>query len=409
VVIEYRQRGVPAVLVVPIIILLIALAALSYWRQRPIQVVAPLRPSPAVAAASVTSATAGNTLSMRPSPGVAVIVRAEAPPPAVTEPALASFAATKPTADESAPAAVAGSAVPVKPDVEESASARGDSQPDAPTSAKPPETSAVARLATPPPSAPGNTESKPTPEAKKADAGDPQPAPSTNALRPVPAPKPGNDPTPATAPVAAIAAPRVAQNVPPEQPEVTKEQILDGIQRDADQKKADIEKLKALMPKIRDWELSETIRKARENRPRFHEALRDALRQFGDKAGPEIEKLCEEYGRTTDSRIIKAGQKLMRTTYATHSWASKVDVLRAVGWAEPTIFDYVAKSMDLNRTKRGGLKDQNAVRVYTAQVLLRIPLKSNKKRPANSTKAGEAKQPSRFTQAATAQPPRSDR
>jgi|SRR5579864_1130826 len=97
---------------------------------------------------------------------------------------------------------------------------------------------------------------------------------------------------------------------------------LDDIQREADENKAKFQDLEARKPEWLDQDMrdspqrrAEMIARARrmaeEDRPQFREDLKQILQHRGAEAGPEIEALCDQYGKETVPEIEAVGSKAL--------------------------------------------------------------------------------------------------
>lgn len=319
VVIVYRSRGLPAVLLPPLLLLIAGVGIVSYRRQTPIrwQARTPQQARPA-AAAPPRSITVDS-----PSTGTAtdpLIVRIETKPDLASPPPdLASVVGSQP---------ILGAQGPFSDRLD---------------------------IPTPP--------TEPTADAPEAEA-EARNETKTEKAGPPPPPEPA----------AAAPAPAVAQ--PPRQvepPTVTKEQVLEDIQREAQRKEAERQRLEELKPRLRQFEVAEMHRKAEESRASFHNALRNVLRTPGLERGQAIAALCDEYGRSTPAYVEKQVLRLLRTSYARMGHRAKVEMMRTWGWPEPKILDYLAHDFDLMIGARGGPRSKDDVRVWAARLLLSLP------------------------------------
>jgi hypothetical protein len=225
----------------------------------------------------------------------------------------------------------------------------------------------------------------PGPFSDRLDLPAPPPEPSTDAgaetetkpeASPPPVPEPAPAPAVAAATPAAPQAPAADAAEPPREAEpatVTKEQVLDDIQREAKRKEAERQRLEDLKPRLRQFEVAEMHRKAEEHRASFHTALRNVLRTPGLERGQAIAALCDEYGRSTPVYVEKQVLRLLRTSYARMGHRSKVELMRTWGWPEPKILDYLAHDFDPMIGARGGPRSKDDVRVWAARLLLSLP------------------------------------
>ncbi|SIO65443.1 hypothetical protein SAMN05444166_7696 [Singulisphaera sp. GP187] len=115
------------------------------------------------------------------------------------------------------------------------------------------------------------------------------------------------------------------------------------------------------------------IKKAEASRIPFHKALKDLLKSRRPNIGQDIEALCNEYGRSTLPEIRAHINKIVSTTYARSTLKVKVEMMRAWGYPETMIFDYVANGVDRLLGTPGGPRDGDDVRVRAARILIAIP------------------------------------
>jgi hypothetical protein len=356
VVIEYR-RGLSAVLVPPVLILLATLVILSYQRQTPIR---PIAPPPADSTPKAPSGQGRIIMVESSGAGAAfepIMARAEMrfgpPAPPASPPTPAPVAVARLTPAPPAPAAEA--AKPVGADETEGAPSPFDLDPRKDHLPSLPAPGREIAVETAPP---------PVPAPEKAQP--PPPAPRRGAFMvetpPPPAPAPAAEPVP----------PAVAR-AEPEAPRPTKEQILDEIRREAEQKNAEQKQMELLKLQARSLQLYETYQKAQASRVPFRNDLRLLIETMGNQAGPEIKQLCEKYGRDT-AKEIEDGVKLDLFRSARWTWQRRVEMMRARGLPEPRILDHLANELDWTRGSRGGPRDENEVRVRAARLLLSFPI-----------------------------------
>jgi hypothetical protein len=356
VVIEYR-RGLSAVLAPPVLILLATLVILSYQRQTPIR---PITTAPPPADSTPKAPAGQGRIIMVESSGAGaafepIMARAEMrfgpPAPPASPPAPAPVAVARLT--PAPPALAAEAAKPVGEDETEGAPSPFDLDPR------------KDRLPSLP--APGRgiaVEAPPPPAPEPAKAQPPPPAPRLGAFV-VETPPP---PAPAAEPV-----PPAVARAEPEAPRPTKEQILDDIRREAEQKNAEQKQMELLKLQARSLQLYEMYQKAQASRVPFRNDLRLLIESMGNQAGPEIKQLCEKYGRDT-AKEIEDGVKLDLFRSARWTWLRRVEMMRARGLPEPRILDHLANELDWTRGSRGGPRDENEVRVRAARLLLTFPI-----------------------------------
>jgi hypothetical protein len=327
VVIEYRKSRLFSPLVPPLLILLAALGITAYQRQP--------RPRPPVPAAVRSSP--ARVIMVEPSETGAAIepiaVRTTAPAPVAEPPSLPA----------PAPAPESPSAPAAAPQERVALASRSADEPG--------------------PFSPASSEvGGPRPVA----AGPPlePPAPRTSAA---------SEPLSPDSPELAFPAENrraLAQELPPR---VTRDAILQEIEVEAAQKKAQQDQLGREVAESKYYEIVAAIQRAHRERRQFHDELRRALRELGDDAGAEIKGICDRYGRDTHPVVEKKVRLDMSRWSARLTRGAKIEKLRADGLPEPRIFDFVASELDHTIGTRGGPPHQNGVRVRAAQRLLMYP------------------------------------
>ncbi len=318
VVIHYRNRGIPLVLVPPVLVLAAVLGFQAHRRMSP--------PRPAVA----------------PPPGLAANSRR---PPEKASMGVAEETELFVAPGESSliPAPDLWGPLPlVPPVVPATAPAPGPSREEDPP--------------TPPPAEPERVD-----EANAAAPGPADPA------------APGFDPFQGPAPLP-----------PPPVPALTKKQVMDKIDLEAEQKAARLRSLEAWRPRLleKDRKLAEEIRavqvvdvqrQAEANRVAFHAELRKLVVALGDRAGPQINSLCEKYGRVTMPEIYDAVQTRLRRTSTRLGRREKVEMMRRLGLPEPIILDAITRDAARSLNTRGGPRNMDEVRALAGRQLLAIP------------------------------------
>jgi hypothetical protein len=333
VVIEYRKSRFLSPLLPPLAILVAAIGITTYQRQAPLRPPAPPARMPKLLTPAADKAASQGRIIMvdAAETGAAIepiAVRTAAPPP-LPLPAPAPAAA--------AVAAAGG---------------------------RPPESLAhVGRPAEPGPFAPDGPE-----------AGGARPAAAAPPLEP-PAPltSSASEPLSPDSPELAFQTGVRREVVPMPEPKVTKEEILQGIKAEAEQKKVEQDQLAREVVESRFHEFVATLQKIHADRTAFHDDLRQALRQLGADAGPEIKAICDRYGRDTHPIVEKKVRADMANWSARLTIAKKIARLRAAGLPEARILDFLASELDRTVGTRGGPISQNGVRVRAALRLLQYP------------------------------------
>jgi hypothetical protein len=344
VVIHYRERGIPWMLIPPLVALTAALSVVGYQKLAP-------RPAPPVAS-TVVSVT-------KPSPSAAT------PPPAE------ELVAPEPVAaDPSGPRFLASELSPVPPEL-------------------------VAEEA--------STASAAVAEVSKVAPAEPEPAAEVVALPGRELVPPAN---PEPKPVARIEGlgfdPRALQreasvdaNVAPAQ-EIRREGAPSELAGPAN-----VPPAVAPLPEDMDPDLlppdpklarlsrlehgSEIRRQVDAERNIFHAELRAICKKYSKKSGPWISELCTQFHADVDPTTKKKAAKMLNLAGAGGDWSRRVQVLRSLGLPEAVILydinDFVAKK---TIGEVGGPRDMNEALYRSALILLSHPPTRPTARPAAS-------------------------
>ncbi len=166
------------------------------------------------------------------------------------------------------------------------------------------------------------------------------------------------------------------------------EAILRDIQREAEQKGAQQEELERLKPQAQALLAAEAVARVQEERAPFREELRQLVKDMGTNAGPEINRICDQYGRESPPGAQETYRRLLRVSSPRMTRQATVDLMRACGIPEPLILDHLAHQFHKLLNTRGGPRDTHEVRVFAARALLAIPLPPTRK-PATRPTAGQ--------------------
>jgi hypothetical protein len=186
------------------------------------------------------------------------------------------------------------------------------------------------------------------------------------------------------------------------QPAPTREQVLDEIRSEAAEKKAELKELRGLKERARDEVAAESLVRIDEQRVEFRRQLDEILRSGSKTAGKEIDELCDRFGRAYDPQLRKRVGYVLSRLNGRMSREAKVKVLRDFGVPEPGVLDFLANELHRYVNSRNGPKDANDVRVNAAKQLLLIKLAKNtdaataglqaqQTRPAKAAQAGTAR------------------
>lgn len=397
VVVHYRNRGIPPVFLPPLIIVLITAAIVSYRRSTPVR---PPTPAPRSAPSRPAESKASTQPKVEPAPGVVsyepIVIREDGlPVPAssgsppqnrgdagarTTDSAL-RLAAANSGPDASAHADAPPSAGPAAPSTTKPAAATGGaSSAAAPAVASDREASVRdTRPADPPPfdlDQGDNPVALVGGKAPGADAGPPNPPlleepPSLDPQRPLPKGR-QNPPAIGFVPPSADDPPKPEGAPSP----ISKEEFEEQVRREAARKEAELEAMENVTPQSRFEELVEAIKKANADRAKFHNELRDILRGRGQKTGPLIAHLCDQYGRDVHPavRAYVSGVALVRLPLRS-TIQDRVEILRLHGMPEPMILDYLANDLQKRtRSARNAPRTQDEVRILAARQLLAMPV-----------------------------------
>jgi hypothetical protein len=149
------------------------------------------------------------------------------------------------------------------------------------------------------------------------------------------------------------------------EPLPTKEESVRQIANEAAKKQAEIDKYDAKQQ-------AEFHAMRQSERVKFRDELRNALHSFGDQAGPEIDKLAKRYGYEFDR------QKQFRADYAWKhtrmTTREKVRLTRSLDLPETAILHFLSDQLAQQIGKRDGPRNRNEARIRAANLLLRYEL-----------------------------------
>ncbi len=188
-------------------------------------------------------------------------------------------------------------------------------------------------------------------------------------------------------------APRPEEPKPEAPRPATKKEIEDDIRREAARKEAERRAMQSIKPPTRRDQIDEARRSAQRSRKPFHEDLRKLLKMAGRAAGPQIESLCDQYGRTTLPEIREAVGTSLKRTHGGLSRQSKVEMMRRLGLPEPNILEFIANEVHHTLNMPSGPKDPDEVWVRSARILLAIPLNPPRSTPAKKKSTSASSKP----------------
>jgi hypothetical protein len=121
-----------------------------------------------------------------------------------------------------------------------------------------------------------------------------------------------------------------------------------------------------------------------EQRQHFLQSLATAIRQEGLRAGPQIDGLCQDFGKGLPPELDAVGQRL-GPNFVPSGWDvdRTVTALRRLGVPEPYLLDRLSEQMERTIGARHGPRNRMESKVFAARRLLSIPLASGEAGLAN--------------------------
>jgi hypothetical protein len=151
----------------------------------------------------------------------------------------------------------------------------------------------------------------------------------------------------------------------PLKPLPTKEESLRQIQEEAAMREAEL--------LAHDVDNSTDLKtQRRDEQMRFREELRDVLRTQGFEAGPEIDSLAKRYGYDLPREKYAKAHQVWR--YSRTSQKEKVRQIRLLELPETVILDFLSDDIHPKVKSRNGPRNSSEVRVLAAKQLLKYPL-----------------------------------
>jgi hypothetical protein len=374
VMVVYRSRGIPWLLIPPLLILSAVASIVVYRRSErpsvsPIVVSSPSQPRDSKPAVE----TAPPTVS-KPAVG-------EVPPPKepIGEPATARVADIEKSNPATIPAQVPSPDLPAPVD-SAIAQAPFDVQPRVATPADllPPPTEPERRDVVG--FDPGASRATLAGDAPGASPSGVPPRDKAPAQVPLMLRRPGPQPSPPADPPALLG-PRL---VAPADGKPASNEILAGISRDAEGLRADRRRLEDLKPELlkvdprqvraQRREIAELARRTEaERRVPFHQELREILAAGGARRGEAVQDLCERFGRTCQPEILLPANRDLTGPAASLSTSARIARMRRWGLPETYLLDdLVEKETNRLRTP-GGPRTKDDVWIFAARRLLSMP------------------------------------
>jgi hypothetical protein len=222
-----------------------------------------------------------------------------------------------------------------------------------------------------------------TPPAAPAEpAADPAPAPAPAAAAPV-APEP-EAPAPISIATAALdrarSAPLQAETEIDEPepvvdpPPPTREELMERIRQEGLLKQAREEEMERRKLDARNDVEAEARRRVEDERLEFRQALREIVAAGGEHAGEAIDELCNRFGRGYTESLKNRAYGSLAHYKGKLNREGEVQMLRAIGVPEAGILDYLANRLHRSMNSRNGPRHPGEVRLFAARQLLRIEI-----------------------------------
>ncbi|MGZ3389132.1 MAG: hypothetical protein ACXVCF_06025 [Isosphaeraceae bacterium] len=161
---------------------------------------------------------------------------------------------------------------------------------------------------------------------------------------------------------------------PDRQPQPTQDQLLQDIQAEAAQKNADLKQRRDLKDRAREVVDAESQARVEDERAAFRRDLREAIKLSRKEAATQIDDLCNRYGRNYSDELRSKARFLLERYGGKMSREAKVRMLRFHGVPEPGILDFLANEIHRSINSRNGPRDSSDVRIDAAKQLLSLKL-----------------------------------
>ncbi len=206
----------------------------------------------------------------------------------------------------------------------------------------------------------------------------PPPAPAV-AIRPEPEPKPEPEPQPEAVPPPL---PRFAEPKAPEP--VAAAEALADIRRAANRVRAERERMEAVKARSeardredarrRQAEQAERLQAfAHEDRVSFRFDLRQAVSARGDRAGQEIQDLCDRHGRSMPAPVKRQFIRIRAELVHRLGRGARIAAYRNFGVPEAVILDELATEESQKIGGRDGPRSRAEALVWASRILLKFP------------------------------------
>ncbi len=394
VVIQYRTRGVPWYLVLPLLVL-VPLGAVAVYHRVSSRVRYPLVPPPSADQSTRKAA------ERQAVPGALSEASVSAALQGLPSASIGDWGAplalnSQPIAPGSLPAVLPAPAPAAKADLTKPASPAA-ATPAATKEGEPSKSAGSSDLAkaapgvtvasTPPPAATLVKEPGPQAAATPVDATRPAPRGPVAIGFSVPADNdspfaeldisrrlPGGSTTDQEKTAASNGPTAASDPSPDRQPQPTQDQLLQDIQAEAAEKNAELKQRRDLKDRAREVVDSESQARVEDQRAAFRRDLREAIKLSRKEAATQIDDLCNQYGRNYSDELRSKARFLLERYGGKMSREAKVRMLRFHGVPEPGILDFLANEIHHMINSRNGPRDSNEVRIDAAKQLLSIKL-----------------------------------
>jgi hypothetical protein len=161
---------------------------------------------------------------------------------------------------------------------------------------------------------------------------------------------------------------------PDRRPQPTQDQLFQDIQAEAAEKNAELKQRRDLKDRAREVVDSESQARVEDERAAFRRDLREAIKLSRKEAAAQIDDLCNRYGRNYSDELRSKARFFLERFGGKMSREAKVRMLRFHGVPEAGILDFLANDIHFMINTRNGPRDSNEVRIDAAKQLLRIAL-----------------------------------
>lgn len=162
-----------------------------------------------------------------------------------------------------------------------------------------------------------------------------------------------------------------------EAPTPTPEEMQRALEAEAEAKRIEREAQARMKDQARAQVENQAQDRIEDERALFREELKRIVAAGGAGAGQEIDELCDKFGRTYSGDVKAQVLGLLSQYHGKVSRDIEVRMLRSLGVPEPGILDYLANNLNRSINSRNGPRSPDEVRVTAAKQLLRTKLLSN--------------------------------